>query len=544
MKKLLYAIGHEDTEKALTEEIQNDFEVVGTVIYKEALIGHIEQSRPDIVILRERLPGSLSVLDLTYTIRTQMPDIRIIFIAEEKLPGDSLLSALVGFGIYDILASDKIRLSEIIDCLKKPRTLGEAAPFQSPFSSANYNKAQKSTPKIVTPEKKKGLGLFGGRKGKAADVQKNSAYNDAKEKERLRQIQEKERQLKEKEAEVERIREAQLAEIEKLKEVELAKIRKEAEEKRGKEKLAAEGMQSSFSSSRDKATSPVSSTSSPAPEPKPPAQVLKAEVSRLVGSDHPCQVVAFMGAKHGVGNTTVALNTAGVLAAKYKVLFIEVNERYPATSYLFEFRNMITGLEVAAQSVRIGEPGKIDAMIEHAEKKKCPPNLHFLPFSHSVLIAEKENRNEVLDVDGLNGILSYLLEKNYYDYIFVDIQPDDRYVGEGLLDGRLVSDSVFFTITQDVHSIACADYKKHQMEEKFPSLLKDLNYVVNSYEPDCKMLIPQIANVLDVAESVVVPISLDYARLIDSSLEGEIYAKDKYGEAFLRIVEKVMPASE
>jgi DNA-binding NarL/FixJ family response regulator len=154
MKKVLYAIGHEDTENALTEEVKSEYEVVGTVIYKEALIGHLEQTRPDIVILREGLPGSLPILDLTYTIRAQMPDIRIIFIAEEKLPGDSLLAALVSFGIYDILASDKIRLSEIVDCIRRPRTLGEAAMFQTPFSGAQHGKHSGRHPRQFSQKRK------------------------------------------------------------------------------------------------------------------------------------------------------------------------------------------------------------------------------------------------------------------------------------------------------------------------------------------------------------------------------------------------------
>ena len=98
-------------------------------------------------------------------------------------------------------------------------------------------------------------------------------------------------------------------------------------------------------------------------------------------------------------------------------------------------------------------------MIERPKKNQAPSNLHFLPFSNSVLIAEKENRNEVLDLEGLRAIISYILDKGYYEYIIIDIQPDDRYVGEGVLDGRLIVDHLFITVTQDAHSIGCAVYK-------------------------------------------------------------------------------------
>lgn len=552
MKKVLYAIGHEDTENALTEEVKSEYEVVGTVIYKEALIGHLEQTRPDIVILREGLPGSLPILDLTYTIRAQMPDIRIIFIAEEKLPGDSLLAALVSFGIYDILASDKIRLSEIVDCIRRPRTLGEAAMFQTPFSGAQHGKTFRATPKTVQPEKKKLLKLFGNKGDKA-----NKDSGSGVSKEINKALKDKERMLKEKEAEIERLKQQELEKIARLKQEELAEIerrKREIEEKAKSIPIPPPASSSSHTqnqqdvnSSKTASAEQLSSKNDLPDEAGATMEPKRAKQSTTIQKAPQlptkergdCQVIAFMGSKHGVGNTTIALNTAGVLAAKYKVLFIEINERYPVTSYLFEFDNVSTGLEMAAKMAKSGKGDKIEEMIERPKKNQAPSNLHFLPFSNSVLIAEKENRNEVLDLEGLRAIISYILDKGYYEYIIIDIQPDDRYVGEGVLDGRLIVDHLFITVTQDAHSIGCAVYKKHQLASRASFMLESLSFAVNMYNDKSQMLLPQIADGLEIDKSSLVPIVLDHAQLIDSSLNGEIYAKGSRGEVFLSLINKM-----
>jgi UTP-glucose-1-phosphate uridylyltransferase len=59
------------------------------------------------------------------------------------------------------------------------------------------------------------------------------------------------------------------------------------------------------------------------------------------------------------------------------VLFIEINERYPVTSYLFEFDNVSTGLEMAAKMAKSGKGDKIEEMIERPKKNQAPSNLHF-----------------------------------------------------------------------------------------------------------------------------------------------------------------------
>jgi hypothetical protein len=70
-------------------------------------------------------------------------------------------------------------------------------------------------------------------------------------------------------------------------------------------------------------------------------------------------------------------------------------------------------------------------------------------------------------------------------------------------------------------------------------MLESLSFAVNMYNDKSQMLLPQIADGLEIDKSSLVPIVLDHAQLIDSSLNGEIYAKGSRGEVFLSLINKM-----
>ena len=109
-ERILYAIGHRQFEdkvtKGLLGKYPDKYEVVGAVVHKEAILDTIKEKGVDILVVREKLPGSLKsdVFTIVLNIRTKFPKVRIIFVADDRKPGDKLLAKLVSYNIYDIHA--------------------------------------------------------------------------------------------------------------------------------------------------------------------------------------------------------------------------------------------------------------------------------------------------------------------------------------------------------------------------------------------------------------------------------------------------------
>ena len=54
MKNVLFAIGHKKTEEILQDALKSEgLNVVGVVTYKSGILKKIEETRPDVVVIRE-----------------------------------------------------------------------------------------------------------------------------------------------------------------------------------------------------------------------------------------------------------------------------------------------------------------------------------------------------------------------------------------------------------------------------------------------------------------------------------------------------------
>lgn len=112
--------------KALIQKGRNDdVDFVGTAVYREGIIQGIKDYHPDVVIIREGIPGSLSLLDLIYEIKIISPTTRIIFIAGDRKPGDAFLAALVQYEVYDILIGSKVNVKDILKKIVIPNKMAD-----------------------------------------------------------------------------------------------------------------------------------------------------------------------------------------------------------------------------------------------------------------------------------------------------------------------------------------------------------------------------------------------------------------------------------
>lgn len=114
MQKVLFALGSRQVELDIANAIKGDFKVVGSVTRKEQVIKAIVELKPHILIFREELEGKEDVKSLISELRSSYPFVRIIYLATNREVGDTFLSMLVTYGVYDIINGNKVKLDDII----------------------------------------------------------------------------------------------------------------------------------------------------------------------------------------------------------------------------------------------------------------------------------------------------------------------------------------------------------------------------------------------------------------------------------------------
>lgn len=486
MQKILLAVGFRQLEEYLEKQLRKEFVFVGSTVYREGVIRAIGQKNPDIVILRETLDGNENIMSIVYEIRTKYPKIRLVFIAGKREPGDALLSTLVSYGIYDILHGEKVKAQDVIRLIRKPN---------------EYKDVQHLQPKPVLDEKKNQV-LF-----ETPDVL-----------------------LKEKEIVKEIVKEVYLdngADDEPVDEENKVHLEKEPKEpKEPKEKKVLKTIKSVT------AVAEPSSTPSSPKEPKEKKsffsmikgkseesssggyrdeRVIKPEVILNGGKQ---KIITFMGAKNGVGNTSMALNTAVMLAQKkQRVIFIEMNDRNPSVSYWYELGYVEDGIDKALSGLEENKFEWIEeAIIPTSELrkkesllqknyKKFPEGLDFMFYSNRFLTREPEDllfTNESLTKD----LYLYLLFQLEYDYIVIDVNSDIW--SDTTKNALMYSNKIFITVTQDVSTIGHAVYLLNELNKKGVHIQKKLHYIVNKFEK-AELGLKEIEEWIQVSDVLTVP---------------------------------------
>jgi len=826
MKKILFAIGHKSIEDALVKELQEGFTSAGTATYKEVVIKNIMDLRPNIIILRENLPGNGKILDIVYQIRIHYPNIRVIFIAEKKYAGDTFLQSLVSYGVYDIISGDKIHLSAILDCINVPKSLKDVEQFQpvradvtteavapleqhTQFTTTvpiekkksmlasmkeknEVRKAEKEKEKLredarllalkeeaalkaiadkeakiiadkeaeekrviaerILKEKQEQEAIENAKKeelrnkleadkkaiedkvladkaladkviadkviadkiisdkaaadkasaeklqiakiaearaiedkalkekqdreerektarearekearegreirekGRIEDQRKREEYEkkviaDRETRERLEKENAEKKAIEEKEAQEKRLKEeasrkanTERENKERIEKEDIAKkaisdeaikaiARQEEHAKKSLEETTKamavheENNKKSITEETSKAAeaikneileelkqnikTEIEANIKAVEVTKPPivlggaipVAIIKPEVNigekaekmpetennEVTSAQEPektneknretpkkestffkkifgereekseksekeelffemnsgkHQVVAFLGSKHGVGNTTVALNVAGVLAMTKKVLFIEVNDKFPMTNYLLEIININNGLEKAVIYAKDGNINKIKQTIMQPSIPQIPRNLHFLSFSNGFLIQDRSQRGDDFKAEDIKALIYCLMMEGLYDYLIIDVQPDDNEISEALTESRIIVDKLFITLTQDAHSMGCVGYKQDKIRRFNEDLSNRTFYVLNKYDDKCSVKKKNVAKMIDVNIDYLSCLTLNYTELINTTFEGHLYssARGKAAE-FQEIIQNIV----
>lgn len=149
MFKIYLAVAHkgledflESNKMLIAKKLNDEVDFVGTAVYREGIIQGIKDFYPDVVIVREGVPGSLSLSDLVYQIKIISPSTRIIFIAGDRKPGDAFLATLVQYGVYDILIGNKVNVKDMIKRIIYPNKMADVIEFMPKIRVADNDKKQ------------------------------------------------------------------------------------------------------------------------------------------------------------------------------------------------------------------------------------------------------------------------------------------------------------------------------------------------------------------------------------------------------------------
>lgn len=156
-KKVYFAIAHKSVEDYIAKQLEDEIEVIGSAVYREGVLEAVRREEPDILIIRETLPGSIDFLEIIDTIRVEcQKHIQIIVMTGGRQPGDEFLSALVRYSVFDLVVGDNINIKEVCRLVKKPNVWKDVSMYAPKVKIDEKTKKQifeaPNLPKVVEKE--------------------------------------------------------------------------------------------------------------------------------------------------------------------------------------------------------------------------------------------------------------------------------------------------------------------------------------------------------------------------------------------------------
>lgn len=220
------------------------------------------------------------------------------------------------------------------------------------------------------------------------------------------------------------------------------------------------------------------------------------KISKVSGD---MRAIAFVGCKSGLGNSTIALNTAISLANNNnRVLYLEINDKFTTTGYSYKLSFYNSGIDLALEQLQSNHYEKISKniislndVISNTEKedimlqnyKKMPKNLDYMFYSGKYFIEDRGNIK-----GNFKELIIHLLTMYDYDYIIFDLNikeilyKEDSYLFDEISQTILqFSSKTYFTITQDISAVG--SYMQYQkMLKKSNVSINNLKLILNKYE--------------------------------------------------------------
>lgn len=530
----------ENAFKTKIAQLNPDYEVVACVVHKDSVLDYIDGNAVDVLVLIEGLNGNVDDFKFAIDLKIRYSDLRIVFIAGARGPGDKNLAKLVSYQIYDILAGNRVSINDMVNRTIRPATWKEASIYlpnggndifdeeelqQTSGEIKTVQNVDTTVTEVLSDDNQHneigGMSLKDKFNTKKTSMKLKDDVPDFGAGQMDEPVQQPTPQPEKKSSgkliapigrssasaastDNNAATSAEVAELKKK----LEKAEKKAQQAEA-ERIKVLNQNRQMSDEYDRLEQ----------------EMRDLDKSRNVTSKQ--KVITFYGTVPGVGCTTCALNTAVYLAMKgQKVIYIEFNDVLPTLSYWFDLDSITNGLERAFFGIETRNYQDINACIVTKEDilalksdmadrhAKYPENLHYMFFSTGYIKA-----GEIVQTNPntLKDLLLFLLYKEGYDYIILDIYSHSDF--HILETASIFSSANVFVMTQDVVTIGAslkmfAALKSNGVEFEFlkDPTVKGLNsvnykniYLINKYNNNIRLTKPKIKNWLEADKVVTVP---------------------------------------
>lgn len=471
-ERIFLAVGERDFEDYLKQTLKNRYDFVGETTHKEGIVPGVKNNNPDIVIIRETLDGRVAVMDVLYMLRDKYPDVRIILIASPRDRGDKFLATLIQYGVYDFTATATTNIRDIIRLIDVPNKYEDIKgyipkPEVDEKTGAIIFKAPDVEPEVVIKEvvikeeesKKKKGGLFGNLneflKVKDDDnIPENSTEKTINKSSKIAGKASKQT---------------------------VGNVTRNAPQKNSKKRIYME-------------------------EPKN-----KSENKEIVlnSSD---RIISFVSGRSGCGATSIALNTAILLAQKgFKVILLECNRVSPSIAYWFDLGKNSEGIDTCLDYIENYEYGKIPKTIIKSEIIKTensslqknynllPNGLDFMFFSKEYISGVKEN----IKIKNAKDLYIHLMFQQGYDFVILDLPSDLK--NEFTKSGLIFCNKVYSVLTQDISSIGYFLMRLYEIQSEGIEIVKKNKFIINRYVGDVSVNKTFISKWISTNDILVIP---------------------------------------
>lgn len=128
MQKTVVVAAKQAGISAIIDKIEG-YEVLTTLTSKDKILSTCKGLQPDILVITEGLPSTMSTVNYLLAFHQQMPQIRIVFLAGpvdmDNIAKVTELATLVEAGIYDIYHEKKLSKAILTELLTLPKTQNE-----------------------------------------------------------------------------------------------------------------------------------------------------------------------------------------------------------------------------------------------------------------------------------------------------------------------------------------------------------------------------------------------------------------------------------
>jgi len=202
----------------------------------------------------------------------------------------------------------------------------------------------------------------------------------------------------------------------------------------------------------------------------------------------------------------------------------------------FEFTHVPYGINEALKDIAHGNIANIDRSIIrphglsptqanlYKTYKKLPAGLHFMLFSNDTLVTHDYDNNAGVTEATIYTLLNYLIKRQQYSHIVLDIQCDDRRMLQAILNSGCPIDKLAMVINQDVHTLATAGVLITTLSRaRASSLIAGGEFVINRYNPAVSMTTTKIEKLLHLGSLQFSKISEDSTGYLSASQSGLPY---------------------